>query len=289
MRTYAQNFPTTRRAITSLAENVDVRALRKATGRVDILLASPECTNHTHARGAGVPNEASRRKAYEVIRYARALTPRWIVLENVVNMENWHGYKIFAAKLESLGYRTRLQKLNSADFGVPQARRRMFLICDRKSEPPVIPIPRRLRRVASDVVDLDGRYEWTPLIRKGRAKATLARAKRAIRIVGDKSPFLLVYYGTDKAGGWQSLDVPLRTVTTVDRFAVVRRKRGAHQMRMLQVEELMKAMGFNHSVDDRRYQLQHGTRRDKVRLLGNAVCPPVMAHIVRTLTNYHYR
>ena len=60
-------------------------------------------------------------------------------------------------------------------------------------------------------------------------------------------------------------------------------------MRMLQVEELMKAMGFNHSVDDRRYQLQHGTRRDKVRLLGNAVCPPVMAHIVRTLTNYHYR
>jgi hypothetical protein len=32
------------------------------------------------------------------------------------------------------------------------------------------------------------------------------------------------YYGTDKAGGWQSLDKPLRTITTLDRFGVIQWK-----------------------------------------------------------------
>ena len=31
-------------------------------------------------------------------------------------------------------------------------------------------------------------------------------------------PFLIVYYGSDGAGGWQALDRPLRTLTTLDRF-----------------------------------------------------------------------
>ncbi|WP_223201951.1 hypothetical protein, partial [Streptococcus pneumoniae] len=59
----------------------------------------------------------------------------------------------------------------------------------------------------------------TPLFTRDRAKGTLERAERAIKELGPNEPFLLVYYGSDKAGGWQSLDRPLRTVTTLDRFA----------------------------------------------------------------------
>ncbi len=51
-------------------------------------------------------------------------------------------------------------------------------------------------------------------------------------------------------------------------------------MRMLQVPELKRAMGFS-----ARYRLNGGSRRDRIKLLGNAVCPPVMEHVVRTLTN----
>ncbi len=50
-------------------------------------------------------------------------------------------------------------------------------------------------------------------------------------------------------------------------------------MRMLQVDELQRAMGFSGD-----YVLGQGTRRDKIKLLGNGVCPPVMQHIVTTLT-----
>ena len=94
--------------------------------------------------------------------------------------------------------------------------------------------------------------------------------------LGSKTPFLLVYYGSDAAGGWQSLDRPLRTMTTLDRFALVEPRPEGHVMRMLQVSELRRAMGFG---DD--YKMLQGTRRDRIKLLGNGVCPPVMAHLVR--------
>jgi DNA (cytosine-5)-methyltransferase 1 len=32
------------------------------------------------------------------------------------------------------------------------------------------------------------------------------------------------------------------------------------------------------------YRFEYGTRRDRVRMLGNGVCPPVMEAIVRHLT-----
>lgn len=89
--------------------------------------------------------------------------------------------------------------------------------------------------------------------------------------------FLIVYYGSDGAGGWQPLDRPLRTLTTLDRFGLV-----TWQGRepMLQVEELRAAMGFPSS-----HLFKHGSRRDRIKMIGNAVTPPVMAAIVEALTS----
>jgi DNA (cytosine-5)-methyltransferase 1 len=100
-----------------------------------------------------------------------------------------------------------------------------------------------------------------------------------MREVGRSEPFLIVYYGSDGAGGWQRVDRPLRTITTVDRFAYVRPSESGHQIRMLQVPELRRAMGF---PDE--HIFVRGTRRDRIKLLGNAVCPPVMEAVVRSLT-----
>ena len=74
------------------------------------------------------------------------------------------------------------------------------------------------------------------------------------------------------------MDRPLRTVTTIDRFALVESRSGQPRIRMLQVSELKRAMGFAES-----YKLESGTRRDKIRLLGNGVCPPVMRAVIESL------
>ena len=62
--------------------------------------------------------------------------------------------------------------------------------------------------------------------------------------LGRRVPFLIVYYGSDGAGGWPSLDCPLRTLTTLDRFGLVTWKGSEPMLRMLQVDELKAAMGF---------------------------------------------
>jgi DNA (cytosine-5)-methyltransferase 1 len=284
--TYQLNFPT---AATYLGDIRRLSATKVAeqVGTIDILLASPECTSHSVARGGKKPCDASRRTAFEVIRFAKAMKPRWIVVENVVSMQRWDEYETWLTSIQKLGYHTLELKLDACDFGVPQSRRRLFVLCDR-IETPIAPAkrPGRKRSVKS-ILEYRAKangynFQFSPLKGRQRARPTLARARRAIRRLGEDSPFLIVYYGSDAAGGWQDLDRPLRTITTLDRFAYVRPNGSGHEMRMLQPSELAAAMSFPGD-----YMWPDTSRRNKIKLVGNAVCPLVMKAVVESLIENH--
>lgn len=275
--TYAANFPNAR-VITSRVEDVELARLRQSIGPIDLLLASPECRNHTCAKGRAPRDEASRATAFLAIDYISYFRPRWAVLENVVHMRSWTRYAEFQQRLRNLGYRLREHVLDASHFAVPQSRRRLFLVAGRGRFPPATVCPQGSARTVESILDPSGAWRTSPLFHPRRATSTLRRAKRAFAALGHDASFLLVYYGTDGSGGWQHLRRPLRTVTTVDRFALVTHDDHEPQMRMLQVPELRRAMGFNDG-----FRFSVGTRRDQIRLLGNGVCPPVMAAVVRTL------
>ena len=137
----------------------------------------------------------------------------------------------------------------------------------------------RRRRTAAEAIRLDGGWPSKPLRLPARAGATIERAERAIAALGKGRPFLIVYYGTDGAGGWQPLDRPLRTLTTLDRFGLVTWEGQEPMLRMLQIDELRPAMGFP-SI----HRFERGTRRNKIMMIGNGVCPPVMEAIIQTIT-----
>lgn len=251
-----------------------------AKKRVDLLLASPECTNHSVAKGNAPRCEESKRSANYIFNYIRDLEPKWVVLENVVQMRDWDGYDPLIDKLGDLGYGVTPQVLDSADFSVPQTRRRLFLLCQRGKPPSPVPIPAEARRkTAKSFINLGSKWPSRILYLPNRAKATIERAERAMAELGAGVPFLIVYYGSDGSGGWQTLDRPIRTLTTLDRFGLVTWKNGTPFLRMLQVDELRAAMGFPET-----YKFNQGSRRDRVKMLGNGVCPPVMEAIVRHLT-----
>jgi DNA (cytosine-5)-methyltransferase 1 len=274
---YRTNFPGAY-AINADIKDVSPEELHGQIGDIDLIIASPECTNHTCAKGGVERSEESRLTAFEVVRFAAEFMPEWIVLENVVHMQSWYAYPRLITDFEKLGYKIKAEKLNAIDFGVPQSRRRLFLICSLSGMLDEIVLPDSEVALASSVIDLNGRYSFTPLYSPRRAVPTIERAKRAMAALGEAEHFLIVYYGNDKCGGWQSIDRPLRTITTLDRFAYVRPSPNGPMMRMLQPEELKLAMGF-----PKNFRLESGVRRDKIMLMGNAVCPPVMEHIMKSL------
>ena len=280
-KTYAANFGEDTGIHRTLVETGRL-PVADQLGSIDLILASPECRSHTCARGSGERDESSRRTARYVFRFARKLKPRWIIIENVVHMRNWDGFGGLLAEAEGLGYHVHSQVLDASTFGVPQKRRRLFLICDREEIPtPVTPPRGTPRSVKGDVVMWDGPWRSRRLYGTGRADATIEKAERAIDALGRRTPFLIVYYGSDGAGGWQTIDGPLRTVTTIDRFGLVTWVGNVPMLRMLQPPEIQRAMGFG-----KEYQLPYGSRRDRIRLLGNAVCPPVMTAVVTSVLQH---
>jgi DNA (cytosine-5)-methyltransferase 1 len=80
--------------------------------------------------------------------------------------------------------------------------------------------------------------------------------------------FLVAYYGSVESG--RSIDRPIGTLTTVDRYAVVR----GDVARMLSVDEMVRLSSF--PAD---YVLT-GTKRDRVKQLGNSVPPLLAAHVI---------
>lgn len=274
--TYKANFPEAD-VITDLIENVDPAELSDKY-RPDVLLTSPECTSHSIARGAKPGLEASRETAIGILPWIEAMEPRWVIVENVDRMKKWERHSELIQNIEKLDYSVSELVLNSSDFGAAQARKRMFLVCDRKgtkvTRDQLILLNPNPPMTARDIIEWDAGYRSTPLESEGRAKPTLERASRAIAKLGRGIPFIIVYYSSDYAGGWQTLDVPLRTITTVDRFALVTWVDDVPYMRMLQPSELLRAMSGGND-----HQLPFGNRRQQVKLCGNGVCSDVMTAI----------
>jgi DNA (cytosine-5)-methyltransferase 1 len=245
-------------------------------GKIDLIVASPERTHYSVARGAKPRDEQSRRSGWFLMRFIEQMKPRWVIMENVTTMSGWAGFDELMDRLRE-DYFVSIQRLDASEFGVPQSRKRLFILCDRErpTKSWVVPAVSGQRATSSILWDLG--YERSL---HQRPSGGDDRARRSwIKELGKGEDFLVVYYGSDRAGGWQTLDRPLRTLTTLDRFGLVQRIGRKPTLRMLQVPEIKKAMGLSPS-----YHLARGTRRDKVKLLGNGVCAPVMKAVVQSLT-----
>jgi DNA-cytosine methyltransferase len=105
-----------------------------------MLQASPPCKNSSRSKRHG--SEIERKNAFNldlelalaVSRSLTAIKPRFFVLENVRDYAATDAYKLIRKTLCHLGYYFREFRLNSADFGVPQNRDRLYLIASLDGE-----------------------------------------------------------------------------------------------------------------------------------------------------------
>jgi DNA (cytosine-5)-methyltransferase 1 len=148
------NHPTTRHLTTDVREIDPMIATRGQP--VGLLWASPDCKHHSKAKG-GKPREAGIRSlAWVVIRWAKTVKPRVIVLENVEEFRDWcpldaegqpiktkkgQTFDIWKQRLEHQGYRVEWRELRACDYGAPTIRKRLFVIARRDGLPISYPAP----------------------------------------------------------------------------------------------------------------------------------------------------
>lgn len=186
----------------------------------------------------------------------------WVV-ENVTEFLEWELFPAWRMAMESLGYAIALHVRDAADHGVPQYRPRAYLVCTRSRAPLCLQLPNRPRVAISRFIR-EHAGTWTPNCELGartRARIERGRSRHGAR-------FYTAYYGSARGG--RSLEEPLGTVPTRDRFRLV----DGDRSRMFVVDERRDAMSF--PAD---YKLPPCGKLAK-HLLGNTVCPVVATDIL---------
>lgn len=206
---------------------------------VGFLWASPDCRDHSNAKGGKPRQQKIRALPWVVVRWAKAVRPDVIGLENVPEFTGWgpldeHGKRIpsrkgefferWVRKLESLGYLVEWKVLRCCDFGVPTKRRRLFLIARRDGLPIVWPRvthgPGLLPfRTAADCIDFSRPCPSIFGRKKPLAEKTMWRIAQGLRrfVFENPRPFILKV----NHGKWEprheDVGEPLSTVTATQR------------------------------------------------------------------------
>lgn len=105
---------------------------------VDCILATPSCKNASIANNKKSETQQDFDIAIAVTNILESRQPKYFLLENVVGYQNFTSFDIIITALQNLGYYWQIHKLNLANFGIAQSRRRMYLIASKHPIPIII-------------------------------------------------------------------------------------------------------------------------------------------------------
>lgn len=240
----------------------------------DLLLAGPSCPANSTAGQPARKHKSEVRKLHDEIRAdpwaviscAEMTAPKAVIVENVQGMKRWKLFPRWVACLEDLGYHVQIKILHASDFGVPQRRKRLFVV----ATPRAFDLDGALEALKTpepgfgEIIDWDA-GDWWPIADAPteNSRYCYGQASR----LGRAAVQLVSLSTKAKAATGLAVHEPLRTVTTKDQWRVVKGDR----YRPLTTREYARAQGF---ADDLQWP-SDANRKDIVRGVGNAVPPPL--------------
>lgn len=239
------NHPCTRHLRSDVFE---VDPVEVCAGRpVGLAWFSPDCRHFSKAKGGTPISRKVRGLAWVARRWAKAVHPRVIILENVEEFLGWgpltkangkrtpdprrkgRTFEAFNDWFKRNGYVTDWRMLRACDFGTPTIRRRFFWIARCDGEPIAWPEATHApadsllvkRRKKKPYVPVSNCIDWSlpcPSIfnrKKPLADNTLKRiAKGVMRyVVEDPAPFIVPIANYNGSVSVHSAGEPLRTIT----------------------------------------------------------------------------
>ncbi|VEJ20317.1 putative cytosine-specific methyltransferase [Neisseria animaloris] len=250
-------------------------------------------------------SEKSKSLLLEFQRFVEYFNPGYVVVENVpgiLSRMEESGLDIFIEMLESKGFSVHAGIHNTADYGIPQSRKRFTLIANRITEEKLEPAKYSGKRLT--VRDVLGAKNGFPRIIAGHQDKTdfmhscaalsdinLKRLALIPKNGGNRLAFahipelqLKCFIGKDDSFkdtfGRLWWDKPAPTITT--KFFSISNGRFAHpeEDRALSLREGATLQSFPSD-----YVFKAGSRDKIARLIGNAVPPMYAAQIGRTIVN----
>ena len=168
--THSANHPAARHFVEDVSM-VDPEAVVEE-GRLDLLMASPECKFYSRARGGKPVHDQGRMNPWVVHKWLTALDVRCVLVENVPEFVEWgplrpdgrpdkrqkgKHFEAWFLTFGSLGYQAEWRMLNAADYGDATTRVRFFLMARKDGRPVVWPEPTHAK---SDTPMFPGRLPW---------------------------------------------------------------------------------------------------------------------------------
>jgi len=269
----------------------DVQAT-EPSGRCNVLLAGPPCQGFS-TLGARRVDDSRNLLSLDVVRWAAVLRPEIVVIENVEAFLHAPVWRRLVARLKRLRYYVNSFVLDSADFGVPQLRRRSFTIASRVGivvQPtPRCRRPKTVRDAWEDLPEYpDGRNQH---IAPKPSQIALARMK-VIPQGGDKRDVMRAAPGLAPQSWWNvasqvtdawgrmEWDAPCNTLRTAIQNASKGRYIHPEQNRVISLREAARL----HSIHDGwRFE---GVPTQIARQIGNSVPPKLGRAIARAILNH---
>jgi len=172
VETYNANFEGV--ALCADASDVDFRCMD-----VDAIVAGVPCQGFLPL-SRRTRNRDNRNGLFRHILRALVARPDFFVVENVPAFLDWWSGRMLIRQSRKLGYKVEARVLNAVDYGVPQHRKRAFIVGslnDGIAWPDSNPLEERLT-VKDAIGDLPREISWTGMDLTNRSsEATLARIK----------------------------------------------------------------------------------------------------------------
>lgn len=143
--TYNHNFPSHNLIQKDICDVTDAELkYLKEYDEIDVVIGGPPCQGFSIAGNIGRKFiDDPRNKLFkEFVRVVKVIEPTYFVMENVARLYNHNKgntRREIINDFENLGYKVECKILNSADYGVPQVRKRVIFIGSKNSQKILFP------------------------------------------------------------------------------------------------------------------------------------------------------
>lgn len=263
------------------AETADVRELnfKNLEGKVQLIVGGFPCQSFSSVNPTKDPNDDRSQLFNDMLRVVRQTKPEFVIGENVQGFYRLHGgiyFENFHNKLRRAGYNVYHQVLTASDFGIPQHRKRLFIVGVRKDihETYTFPTPTHgpnsnktldyipLSKVIASLKDVPQKYYFS---------------QRAVEGVKKAKPNMKRALAQDLSKPSLTITSHLAKVSLNSRDPVLLVDPKSETYRRFTPREAALIQSFPEDF------LFAGSEADAYRQIGNAIPPVLMWHVVQSL------